>query len=173
MLSVKSQKDQTYDFSTCQKSVPKYLVGLMLNNISILVYLMLCGVLLMGCGIDDDEDPGKAPTISGVSFYKAASAAPTSNFNVGETASFVVRFEDEDADAMTLHVVVYDLSHLDSVYDGPAVYELDAEERSENTVSATLDVDFQAGEYRIDFQMVDEKRNTSLIFRKKIYFLGM
>jgi len=28
------------------------------------------------------------------------------------------------------------------------------------------------GEYRVDFQMVDEKRNTSLIFRKKIYFLA-
>ncbi len=99
------------------------------------------------------------------------STVPTSNFNVGDNITFVAHFEDPDLDIVTLHVIIYDLSDPDTVYNGPTVYDLDSGQWSENTISQNLDVTFQTGEYRVDFQAVDEKHNISLIFRKKIYVL--
>ena len=136
-----------------------------------LFLLVLGGIVFFGCGIEDDEDPGKPPIIRVVSFYNNDSPVSGSNFNVGDTIYFTVQFADTDSDAATLHVVIYDLDDPGPIYDGPTVYELDAEQRSENRLTEQLDVAFQTGEYRVDFQMVDEKNNVSLIFRKKIYFL--
>ena len=136
---------------------------------SILLPLLLCGVLFIGCSFSDDEDRGKAPKITAVYFYKNASTIPTSNFSVDDTISFEVNFEDPESDVMTLHVVIYDVDHLEGIYDGPTVYELDAEQRFENTFTEKLDATFPAGEYRVDFAVVDEKGNASLTFRKKIF----
>ena len=142
-----------------------------MKTILFLMSLVLFGISLLGCGIEDDEDPGKAPTISAVYFYKDASTIPTSNFNVGDSITFTVHFEDPDLDVVTLHVVIVDLSDPGKVYDGPTVYDSASGQWSENTTSQKLDVAFQTGEYRLDFQAVDEKRNVSLIFRKKLYVL--
>jgi major membrane immunogen (membrane-anchored lipoprotein) len=136
---------------------------------SLLLLLVLCSMLVFGCGFSDDEDRGKPPKITKVHFYSDASPIPASNFNVGDTISFEVKFQDPDGDAFTLHVVIYDLGKPDEVFDGPTVYELNSEQQSENSVSEILDAAFTAGEYRVDFQLVDEKGNLSLIFRKKLF----
>ena len=145
-------------------------VGLMLKTTSIFLPLILCSFLFLGCGFSDDEDRGKAPIIELIVFYKDVPTSSGSNFSVGDTVYFDVRFRDPDIDVMTLHVVIYDLSDTDIIYDGPSVYELDAEQQSENTISEKFDVAFQAGDYRVDFQLVDEKGNASMVERKKIYF---
>ena len=142
-----------------------------MKTILFLMSLILFAVSFSGCAIDDDEDPGKAPTISAVYFYRDTSTDSTSNFNVGDNITFTVHFKDPDLDVVTLHVVIYDLSDPGKVYDGPTVYDSASGQWSENTTSQKLDVAFQTGEYRVDFQAVDEKRNVSLIFRKKIYIL--
>lgn len=139
----------------------------MIKFISFFILLGLGGVLFFGCSLDD-EDRGKPPRITFVEFYKDTSAIPASNFNVGDNISFVAHFEDPDADIVTLHVIIYDLSDPDTVYDGPTVYDLDSGQWSENATSQELDAAFQAGEYRVDFQAVDEKHNISLIYRKRI-----
>jgi hypothetical protein len=145
-------------------------VGLMLKTTSILLFLMLLSFLFLGCGFSDDEDRGKAPIIELIVFYEDVPTSSGSNFSVGDTVNFHVRFRDPDLDVMTLHVVIYDVSDTDMVYDGPTVYELDADQQSENTISEEFDVAFQAGDYRVDFQLVDEKGNASMVERKKIYF---
>ncbi len=142
-----------------------------MKTIPFLLPLILCSFLVFGCGISGDEDRGTAPTIRAVYFYKDASTVPTSNFNVGDNITIGVHLEDPDLDIVTLHVIIYDLSDPDTVYNGPTVYDLDSGQWSENTISQNLDVTFQTGEYRVDFQAVDEKHNISLIFRKKIYVL--
>jgi hypothetical protein len=142
-----------------------------MKTIFFLISLVLFGIAFSGCAIDDDEDPGKAPAISAVYFYKDTSTIPTSNFNVGDNITFTVHFEDPDLDVVTLHVVIYDLSDPGKVYDGPTVYGLDSGQWSENATSQKLDVAFQTGDYRIDFQAVDEKHNVSLIYRKRLYVL--
>jgi len=165
LLDLDSLKNFSRNSCRCSQA------GMMLKTISILLPLILCSFLFSGCGIsDEDEDRGKAPKITVVNYYEGASTISGSNFNVGDDISFEVRFEDPDSDATTLHVVIYDVSDTDIIFDGPTVYELDAEQQAENTMSEKLDANFQAGDYRVDFQMVDEKGNASMIFRKKIFF---
>ena len=147
----------------------------MKRTIAFLLTLSFCSVLLLGCGIsDEDEDRGKAPKIEYVKFYKDASTTSSvSIFYVGDTLFFRVDFEDPDLDVATLHVIIYDLGNPDAIYDGPTVYELSAEQQSENSISEILDAAFTAGEYRVDFQAVDEKSNISLMARRKIIFLPL
>jgi hypothetical protein len=141
----------------------------MMKSISFLLPLMVCGFIVFGCGFSDDDDRGQAPTIRAVYFYKNAATVPTSNVNVGDTVTAEVHLEDPDSDIVTLHIVIYDLSNPDTVYDGPAVYELDSVQVFAYKISKKLDAMFSAGEYRVDFQVVDEKGHASLIFRKKLY----
>ncbi|MBW2613787.1 MAG: hypothetical protein JRE12_15710 [Deltaproteobacteria bacterium] len=143
----------------------------MMKTIPFLLPLILCSFLVFGCGISGDEDRGTAPTIRAVYFYKDASTVPTSNFNVGDNITIGVHLEDPDLDIVTLHVIIYDLSNPDIVYDGPTVYELDSVQLPEYNISQKLDVTFPASGYRIDFQVADEKGNVSLPFRKKLYVL--
>jgi hypothetical protein len=143
----------------------------MIKIISFSIFLVMGSVLFCGCGLDNDGDRGKAPTINAVYFYEDSATIPTSTFNVGDTIRFVAHFEDPDADIVTLHVVIYDLGNPDTIYDGPTVYDLDSGQWSENTTSQKLDAALQKGEYRVDFQAADEKNNISLIFRKRMYVL--
>ena len=142
-----------------------------MKTIPFLFPLILCSFLVFGCGISDDEDRGTAPTIRAVYFYKDASTVPTSHFNVGDNITIEAHLEDPDLDIVTLHVIIYDLSNPDIVYDGPTVYELDSVQLAEYNISKKLDVKFPASGYRIDFRVADEKGNVSLPFRKKLYVL--
>jgi len=153
LLDLDSLKNFSRNSCRCSQA------GMMLKTISILLPLILCSFLFSGCGIsDEDEDRGKAPRITVVNYYEGTSTISGSNFNVGDDISFTVR------------VVIYDVSDTDIVYDGPTVYELDSEQQSENMISEIFDVAFPAGDYRVEFQLVDEKGNASMIFRKKIFF---
>ena len=145
-------------------------MGLMMKTISLLFHLVLCGFLVLGCGISGDEDRGTAPTIRAVYFYKEASLVPTSNFTAGDNITVEVKLEDPDLDIVTLHLVIYALGDPDTVYEGPNVYELDPVQASENTISQEFDDPFPEGDYRVDFQVLDEKGNASRVF-KKIFFV--
>ena len=141
----------------------------MMKTISLLFPLFLCGFLVFGCGISDDEDRGKAPTITAVSFHNDTSSG--SNFHAGDNITVEVHLEDPDLDIVTLHLIIYALGDPDIVYDGPTVYELDPVQLSDYTVSQELEVTFPAGDYRVDFQVLDEKGNASRAFKKKLYIL--
>ena len=142
-----------------------------MKTISLLLSLFLCGFLVFGCGISDDEDRGKAPTIRAVSFYKDTSLVPSSNFNAGDNITVDVNLEDPDLDIVTLHLIVYTLGDPNAVYEGPNVYELDPVHLSEYTISQEFDDPFPEGDYRVDLQVLDEKGNASRVFKKIFYVL--
>ena len=142
-----------------------------MKTVSFLRPLVLCCLFIFGCGISGDEDRGTSPTIRAAYFYKDAATVPTSNFNAGDNITVEVHLEDPDLDIVTLHLIIYALGDPDTVYDGPTVYELDPVQLSDFTVSQKLDVTFPAGDYRVDFQVLDEKNNASRAFKKKLYVL--
>lgn len=142
-----------------------------MKTISLLFPLFLCGFLVFGCGISDDEDRGKAPTIRAVYFYKDASPVPTSNFNAGDTVTVEVNLEDPDLDIVSLHLIVYTLGDPDAVYEGPNVYDLDPVQVSKYTVAEEFEDPFPEGDYRVDLQVLDEEGNASRVFKKIFYVL--
>ena len=143
----------------------------MMKTISRLFPLFLCGFLVFGCGISGDEDRGKAPTIKGASFYKDISSPSTSNFNPGDTVTVGVNLEDPDLDIVTLHLIVYTLGDPDAVYEGPNAYDLDPVQVSKYTVTEEFVDPFPIGDYRVGFQVLDEKGNASRVFKKIFYVL--
>ena len=145
-------------------------MALMMKTKSLLLPLVLFSFIVFGCGFSDDEDPGRRPVVGHpTSFYKDTPTSTISTFNVGDEINIKVTLEDPDLDIVTLFVTIYDYNNLYAIYDGPNAYELDPVQLPKFTVLRKLDVALPVGEYRVDFQAVDEKGHASQIEGRKLW----
>ena len=144
------------------------------NFILSLLFLLL--TLLIGCNIpdnDDDESHGTAPTISDVVFYKCDDTEKnnpqiSNSYNVGDYYYRRIKFKDSDRDIQYAHETLYILENERYiVYDGPDVIELPSQtsESDWDEYINAKEITIPSGSYRYHFQVEDEEKNMSDIFR--------
>ena len=147
------------------KRYPKFILFL-------LFYLL---TILFGCDTDssDDSNPGTAPTISDVVFYKCDDSEKnipqmSISFNDDDCYYRRIEYRDPDLDIRYVHVTIYvweDGEYI--VYDGPDVSELtfqNSESDWDEYINARQ-IQIPSGSYRYHFQIEDKENNMSNTFR--------
>ena len=147
------------------KRYPKFILFL-------LFYLL---TILFGCDTDssDDSNPGTAPTISDVVFYKCDDSEKnipqmSISFNDDDYYYRRIEYRDPDLDIRYVHVTIYvweDGEYI--VYDGPDVSELtfqNSESDWDEYINARQ-IQIPSGSYRYHFQIEDKENNMSNTFR--------
>lgn len=134
--------------------------------------------LFIGCNTDnsDDPDPGTAPTISDVVFYKCEDSEKSNpemsiSFSDGDYYYRRINYQDPDLDIRFVHVTIYVWDGDAYIqYDGPDVSELPSQEtefdRDEDIDAKQMQM--PSGIYRYQFQVEDKKNNMSDKFRINI-----
>jgi len=129
----------------------------------------------IGCDTDssDDSDPGTAPTISDVVFYKCDDSEKNNpqmsiSFNDDDYYYRRIEYSDPDLDIRYVHVTIYvweDGEYV--VYDGPDVSELtiQSSESGWDEYINARQIQIPSGSYRYHFQIEDKENNMSNTFR--------
>jgi hypothetical protein len=131
--------------------------------------------ILVGCNTDssDDSDPGTAPTISEVVFYKCDDSEKNNpqmsiSFEIDDFYYRRIEYRDPDLDIRYVHVTIYVWENGEYiVYEGPEVSDLtfqDAESDWDEYINAKQ-IQIPSGSYRYHFQIEDKENNMSNTFR--------
>ncbi len=141
----------------------------------VILSLLFFSTILIGCDTDssDDSDPGTAPTISDVVFYKCDDSGKNNpqmsiSFNDDDYYYRRIEYRDPDLDIRYVHVTIYvweDGEYI--VYDGPDVSDLTIQSSVsdwDEYINARQ-IQIPSGSYRYHFQIEDKENNMSSTFR--------
>jgi hypothetical protein len=147
----------------------------MRKPLSILCLLtMAITVLCPGCdgGGDGGIPPGTAPRINWVELYLwGGPYVPTFEFTIGDQVEFLVSATDPDLDIKTLYITQYYPSDETAPYYGPDPLSLPSQSDPDALYwpLAPTEVTGPVGDWRIEFQIYDNRGNASNVYT--IYIL--